>query len=113
VGGFRWKLVLAIVVFLALFVGSVINNMGCDQGETSEAYLKEGFIKFQEQDYDGAIRNYEKAIALGAKFPNAHNLLGLAYRCKFQQTNDPKMAENEIINFQKAVKSIPGAGRPG
>jgi len=102
-----WKLVLAIVVLLALIVGFVINYMGCDQGKTSEAYLKEGFIKFQEQDYDGSIRNYEKAMALGTKSPNAHNMLGLAYRFKFQQTNDPKMVESEIINFQKAVEIDP------
>jgi tetratricopeptide (TPR) repeat protein len=102
-----WKLVLAIVVLLALIVGSVINYMGCNQGKTTEAYLREGFIKFQEQDYDGAIRNYEKAMALGAKSPNAHNMLGLAYRCKFQQTHDPKMVESEIINFQKAVEIDP------
>ena len=52
------KLVLAIVALLALIVGSG-NYMGCGQGETSEAYRNEGFSKFQEQDYDGAVRHYE------------------------------------------------------
>lgn len=94
-----WRFGLAAVLLLAL--------AGCGKGDSSEAYLQEGFIKFQQQDYDGAIRNYEKAVSLKVKSPNAHNMLGLAYRYKFQQTKDPKMAESEIINFQKAVEIDP------
>jgi hypothetical protein len=52
------KLVPAFVALPALIVGSV-NYMGCGQGETFKAYRKEGFSKFQEQDYDGPIHRYE------------------------------------------------------
>lgn len=94
-----WKVALAILLLVAL--------MGCGGKETPDKYLQEGFIHFQQQDYDGAIKNYERAIALGVKSPNACNMLGLAYRFKFQQTHDPKLAESETISFEKAVEIDP------
>lgn len=93
-----WRIGLAAVLLLAL--------MACRE-ESSEKYLKDGFIHFQQQDYDGAIKNYEKAIALGTKSANAYDMLGLAYRFKYQQTKDPKMGQSEIIYFQKAVEVDP------
>lgn len=102
-----WKVALAILLLLALMVATAINYVGCSRKDTPEKYLQEGFIRFQQQEYDGAIKNYERAIALGAKSPNACNMLGLAYRFKFQQTHDPKLAESETISFQKAVEIDP------
>ncbi len=93
-----WRAVLAAMLLLAL--------MGCS-GDSSEKFLKEGFVSFQQQDYDKAIENYEKAIALGARSPGAFNMLGMAYRYKYQQTNQPGLQENEIISFQKALEVDP------
>ncbi len=95
---------------LVLVAAALLALAGCDRGANPEAYLQEGFSKFQAHDYDGAIQNYEKAIMLGAKSPNAYNMLGLAYRFKFQQTKDPKVGESEIINFQRAVEIDPKYG---
>ncbi len=86
-------------------VGLIVLISGC--GEQSEKYLQAGFAYFQEQDYDRAIENYEKAIALGTKSPGAYNMLGLSYRFKFQQTGKPELQQNEIDAFQKAVNLDP------
>jgi tetratricopeptide (TPR) repeat protein len=94
-----WRLGLITAVLWAL--------MACGGKDNPEKFLQEGFSQFQQQNYDGAIKNYELAIALGAKSPNAYNMLGQAYRFKFQQTHDPKLAESEIISFQKAVEIDP------
>lgn len=94
-----WRLGLVAVLLLAL--------VGCSRNESPDKYLKEGFIHFQQQDYDGAIKNYEQAVAMGVKSPNAYNMLGMAYRFKSQQTHDPKLQESEIISFQKAVELDP------
>jgi tetratricopeptide (TPR) repeat protein len=92
--------VLAVILLLAL--------MGCGKGDVGpEKYLQEGFIAFQQQNYDQAIENYEKAIAMGTKSPGAYNMLGLAYRFKHQQTKEPRLQENEIISFQKALDIDP------
>ena len=65
---------------------------GLRQDESPINICRKGFSHFQQQDYDGAIKNYEQAIALGAKSPSAYNMLGMAYRFKFQQTHDPAFA---------------------
>jgi Tfp pilus assembly protein PilF len=99
IGGFMWRLGLVAVLLLAL--------VGCSRKDSPDKYLQEGFIHFQQQDYDGAIKNYEQAIALGVKSANAYNMLGMAYRFKSQQTHDPALQESEIISFQKAVELDP------
>jgi tetratricopeptide (TPR) repeat protein len=94
-----WRLGLVAILFLAL--------VGCSRKDSPDNYLQEGFSDFQRQDYDGAIKNYEQAITLGVKSANAYNMLGMAYRFKFQQTHDPALQESEIISFQKAVELAP------
>ncbi len=94
-----WRLGLVAILLLAV--------VGCSRRDSPDKYLLEGFRDFQQQDYDGAIKNYEQAIALGVKSPNAYDMLGLAYRFKSQQTHDPALQESEIISFQKAVELDP------
>ncbi len=94
-----WRLGLVAVLFLAL--------AGCSRNDAPDKYLQAAFSDFQQQNYDGAIKNYEQAIALGVKSPNAYNMLGMAYRFKSQQTHDPAPSESEIISFQKAVELDP------
>ena len=94
-----WRLGLVAVLLLAV--------VGCSRKDSPDKYLQEGFRDFQQQDYDGAIKNYEQAITLGVKSANAYNMLGMAYRFKFQQTHDPALQESEIISFQKAVELDP------
>lgn len=91
---------------LGLLIVLLMTIIACG-GDNPDKYLKEGFIQFQMQNYDGAIQNYEKAIALGTKSPNAYNMLGMAYRFKYHQTKDPKLEESEIIFFQKAANVDP------
>ncbi len=93
-----WRPVLTVILLLAL--------LGCS-GDSSEKYLKDGLTAFQQQDYDKAIANYEKAIAEGVKSPKAYNMLGLAYRYKYEQVNNPELRANEIIAFQKALEIDP------
>ena len=35
--------------------------LGCG-GDSADKYMQEGFVNFQQQKYDEAIANYEKAI---------------------------------------------------
>jgi Tfp pilus assembly protein PilF len=103
-----WKLVVATLVFLAVIVATVLSYMGYTSN-TADKYLKEGFVQFQQQKYDAAIQNYEKAIASGVRSPSAYNMLGLAYRYKNQQGKvcDPKLEESEIVYFEMAVDVDP------
>jgi len=92
-----WRPILVVILTLAL--------LGC--GNQGEKYLQAGFAYFQQQDYDRAIENYERAIAVGAKSAGAYNMLGLAYRFKYQQTGKPELQQNEIDAFEKALSLDP------
>ncbi len=93
-----WRPILVVILTLVL--------LGCG-GDQGEKYLQAGFAYFQQHDYDRAIENYEKAIASGAKSAGAYNMLGMAYRFKYQQTGNPELQQNEIDAFQKAVNIDP------
>jgi superkiller protein 3 len=93
-----WRLILVVILLPAL--------LGCG-GDQSEEYLQAGFAYFQQQDFDKAIQNYEKAIALGTKSAGAYNFLGMSYRFKFQQTGKPELQQNEIDAYQKAINLDP------
>jgi tetratricopeptide (TPR) repeat protein len=80
--------------------------LGCG-GENPEKYLREGVAHFQKQEYDQAIASYEKAIKLEPKAAAAYNLLGMAYRFKYNQTGNPDWRQKEIAAFQKAIEVDP------
>ena len=62
--------------------------IGCG-GDSAEKYLRQGVAHFQKQEYDLAIQSYEKAIELEPKSAAAYNLLGMAYRFKYNQLANP------------------------
>jgi tetratricopeptide (TPR) repeat protein len=80
--------------------------MGCG-GENAEKYMQAGFINFQQQKYDEAISNYEKAIKLQPRAAAAYNMIGMAYRFKYNKLGVPEFREKEIAAFQKAVEIDP------
>jgi len=80
--------------------------LGCS-GENAEKYMQAGFVSFQQQKYDEAIANYEKAIKLEPRASAAYNMLGMAYRFKYNQLGGPEFRQKEMAAFQKAVEIDP------
>jgi tetratricopeptide (TPR) repeat protein len=80
---------------------------GCGRGEKPEKYLEEGVAHFQKQEYDLAIASYQKALELEPKAAAAYNLLGMAYRFKYNQLGNPEFREKEIAAFKKATEVDP------
>lgn len=80
--------------------------LGC-AGDSPEKFLQEGLVHFQKQEYDQAIISYQKAIKLDPKAAAAYNLLGMAYRFRFQQLRNPELQAQEIAAFQKALEVDP------
>lgn len=80
--------------------------LGCG-GDNPEKYLREGAAHFQKQEYDQAIQSYRKAIKLEPQSSVAYNLLGMAYRFKYNQSGNPEMRAQEIAAFQKAIEIDP------
>jgi tetratricopeptide (TPR) repeat protein len=80
--------------------------LGCG-GDSAEKYMQEGLANFQQQKYDEAIANYEKAIKLQPRASAAYNMIGMAYRFKYNQLRVPEFRQKEIAAFQKAVEIDP------
>lgn len=81
-------------------------TLGCG-GESADKYIQEGFINFQQQKYDEAIANYEKAIKLEPRAAAAYNMIGMAYRFKYNMLGVPEFRQKEMAAFQKAVEIDP------
>ena len=80
--------------------------LGCG-GDGAEKYMQDGFVHFQKQEYDQAIASYQQAIKLEPRSAAAYNMLGMAYRFKFQQLRSPETKAQEIAAFEKAVEMDP------
>ena len=80
--------------------------LGCS-GDNAEKYIQEGFANFQQQKYDAAIASYEKAIKVEPRAAAAYNMMGMAYRFKFNQLGVPEFRQKEMAAFQKAVEIDP------
>ena len=80
--------------------------LGCG-GDSAEKYMQEGLANFQQQKYDQAIASYEKAIKLQPRASAAYNMIGMAYRFKYNQLRVPEFRQKEIAAFQKAVEIDP------
>jgi len=80
--------------------------LGCG-GDNAEKYMQEGFVYFQQQKYDEAIVSYEKAIKLEPRDAAAYNMMGMAYRFKYNRLRVPALRQKEMAAFQKAVEIDP------
>ncbi|MGC9945844.1 MAG: tetratricopeptide repeat protein [Bryobacteraceae bacterium] len=56
--------------------GAAVIDRILSRGESAEARLLRGTLKQRAHDYDGALADIEKAIALNDKLPGAHARLG-------------------------------------
>jgi tetratricopeptide (TPR) repeat protein len=98
-----------------LFVLSFIMMSGCGTsgeppahpGKQAQEWVEKGAAQFQKQDYNAAIASFSQAIALEPKSAVAHNMLGMAYRFKYNQVRSQELKEKEIAAFQKAIEVDP------
>lgn len=78
-----------------------------DQGKEAQALLDKGVAQFQKQEYDLAIENFKKAAELQPKSAVTYNMLGMAYRYKYNQVRSKELKDQEIAAFQKAIEADP------
>ena len=81
---------------------------GCSsQNNNVQELLNEGASLFQKGDYDAAIQKYNEALQIDSNNSVGYNLLGMAYRFKFNQTGTQEYKDKEIEFFKKAVTLDP------
>jgi tetratricopeptide (TPR) repeat protein len=85
-----------LVAILALVVAGV----GCELIQAKAAF-KDGNKLYKEEDYRGAIKEYERAIALKPDFAEAHAYLASAHQSLYRPGRDD--AENKM-HLEKAIE---------
>lgn len=89
------------IVILALIV------ISCGKEENADQLFTEGAKCIEQGQYDKAIEYYQRGIKADPKSAMGHNLLGMAYRFKFNQTGEQHWREKEIGSFKKAIEIAP------
>ena len=90
-----------IIFSLALII------ISCAEKENAEQLFTEGAKCIEQGQYDKAIEFYQRGIKVEPKSAMGYNLLGMAYRFKFNQTGEQKWREMEIESFRKAIEIAP------
>jgi tetratricopeptide (TPR) repeat protein len=85
-----------LVAILAL----VVVGVGCELIQAKAAF-KDGNKLYKEEDYRGAIKEYERAIALKPDFAEAHAYLASAHQSLYRPGRDD--AENKM-HLEKAIE---------
>ncbi len=74
---------------------------------TTEEYFEEGADAFQSGEYDEAIRLYEAGLEKEPDSSVGYNLLGMAYRFKYNEVGSPEYRRKEIEAFSKSLQCDP------
>ncbi len=78
--------------------------VSCQGEKSSTAFFEEGEKLFYQQKHDEAIAKYKEGIALSPKSAVGYNLLGMAYRFKYNVVGDVSLKELEIDAFKKSIE---------
>lgn len=91
-----------------LFVIMVFIICGCfGQSNDVQYLMNEGSALFERGNYDEAIQKYNEALKIDSNNAVAYNLIGMAYRFKFNQTGTQEYKDKEIDSFKKAITLDP------
>lgn len=96
-----------VLKFLSLVIGglavTVLIGGGCRE-EGAQTHFDRGAEEFQDSKYDEAILHYRKGLELEPASAVGYNLLGMAYRMKYNTLRAAEWKEKEIDAFRKAVE---------
>jgi tetratricopeptide (TPR) repeat protein len=93
-----------------LLIAGVLGCTGekpADKGKSAQMWLETGMAQFQKQDYDAAIVSFTKAAEYEGPSAVSLNMLGMAYRFKYNQVRNKELKDKEIAAFQKAIEVDP------
>jgi len=94
-----------ICLMLICLTSLIISYPGCSRKERdAEVFFEDGRELFQQKKYSEAIEKYEQGLSMEPKNTVGYNLLGMAYRFRFNETGAQEYKEKEIAAFKKAVE---------
>jgi tetratricopeptide (TPR) repeat protein len=73
----------------------------------AQRFMEQGADKMEKKHYDQAIASFKQAIKANPDSAETYNLLGMAYRHKYNQVHIKDLKDQEIAAFQKAIEADP------
>jgi len=92
----------AMAILVVFFISGCVTKE-----KTAEILFNQGAQLFQQGKYDDAIQKYQEGLKKDPHNAVGYNLLGMAYRFKFNQLGAQKYKDKEIEAFKKAVELEP------
>jgi tetratricopeptide (TPR) repeat protein len=100
------KLCLWLVLTAVAVIG--FYNTGCGtSGNGGQELFNQGGKLFEQANYDGAIQKYLDGLQKDPTNAVGYNLLGMAYRFKFNQAGAQEFKDKEAEAFKKAIELDP------
>lgn len=97
-----------LLLLFVLLIAVIMTFQSCGNKEMNAGdFFQEGQKLFQQQKYAEAITKYEKGLDKEPDNAIGYNLMGMAYRFRFNQTGTQEFKEKEIAAFKKAVELDP------
>ncbi|MFP3866532.1 MAG: tetratricopeptide repeat protein [Desulfobacteraceae bacterium] len=93
-----------------IMVGLLLIVLACGQGSKNpspEQLLQIGESHFKNQEYDRAIDCFQRVIQQVPRSATAYNMLGMAYRFKYNRLRQPELRAKEIESFKQAIDIDP------
>jgi tetratricopeptide (TPR) repeat protein len=73
----------------------------------AQKLLEQGAGQMEKKQYDQAIATFKKALKEEPQSAVTYNLLGMAYRFKYNQVRSQDLKNQEIAAFKKAIEIDP------
>ena len=100
------KLLVWSSALLLLLVHGLAPGAGQAQNQ-AQKLLEQGTAQMEKHQYDRAVATFKKALHKEPKSAVIYNLLGMAYRFKYNQVRNQELKKQEIAAFKKAVEIDP------
>jgi len=101
----RKMLVWSAVMMILWVIG--LNPLPGHAQDQAQKLLEQGVGQMEKQQFDQAIASYKKALKIEPKSAVTYNLLGMAYRFKYNQVRSQDLKKEEIAAFKKAIEIDP------
>ncbi|HDP95693.1 MAG TPA: tetratricopeptide repeat protein [Candidatus Aminicenantes bacterium] len=86
----------------------LFTSWSCTKSQKSaQDWIQQGVEHFKAERYAQAASAYQQAVEKEPENAVTYNLLGMAYRFRYNQTGDPAMREKETAAFRRAVELNP------
>jgi tetratricopeptide (TPR) repeat protein len=85
----------------------ILAFVSCSSKGNPDQLFLEGANCIEQGEYDKGIDLYQRALALAPESAKGYNLLGMAYRFKYNQTAEQGWRDKEIASFQKLLELDP------